>query len=110
MKKLSMILFSLVVVSAMAFAGGAGQSSSMNGWVSDAKCAAKGKGASAGHAGCAKSCVKSGEKAVFVSDNDGKVYAISNQDAVMEHVGDHVQIQASNSDGTLEVSKVEALK
>jgi hypothetical protein len=108
MKKLFLTMLSLIVVSAMAFASDAGKASSMKGWVSDAKCAAKGN--SAAHASCAKACVKGGEKAVFVSDSDGKVYPIANQDSVKDHVGDHVQIMASNSDGSLNVSKVEAVK
>jgi hypothetical protein len=108
MKKLFLIVLCIIVVAAMAFASDAGKASSMKGWVSDAKCAAKGN--SAAHAACAKGCVKGGEKAVFVNDKDGKVYPIANQDSVKDHVGDHVQIMASTSDGTLQVSKVEALK
>lgn len=108
MKKLFLIVLCVIVVAALAFASDAGKASSMKGWVSDAKCAAKGNAAA--HASCAKACVKGGEKAVFVSDADGKVYPIANQDSVKEHVGDHVQIMASNSDGSLQVSKVEALK
>jgi hypothetical protein len=108
MKKFFPIMLSLIVVAAMAFASDAGKASSMKGWVSDSKCGAK--GASASHASCAKACVKGGEKAVFVSDADGKVYPIANQDSVKEHLGDHVQIMASNADGSLNVSKVENLK
>ncbi len=108
MKKLLQIVLCLVVVAAMSFASDAGKASSMKGWVSDTKCGAKGN--SAAHASCAKACVKGGEKAVFVSDSDGKVYPIANQDSVKDHVGDHVQIMASNADGSLNVSKVDALK
>jgi hypothetical protein len=108
MKKLFLILLCVVIVAAMAFAADAAKAGSMKGWVSDAKCAAKGNAAA--HASCAKACVKGGEKAVFVSDSDGKVYPIANQDSVKDHVGDHVQIHASNADGSLQVSKVEALK
>jgi hypothetical protein len=108
MKKLFLIVLCLIVVAAMAFAADAGKAASMKGWVSDAKCAAK--GAAADHASCAKGCVRGGEKAVFVNDSDGKVYPIANQDSVKDHVGDHVQIMASTADGALNVSKVEALK
>ena len=108
MRKLFLIVLCMIVVAAMAFAADAGKASSMKGWVSDAKCAAKGNAAA--HASCAKACVKGGEKAVFVSDADGKVYPISNQDSVKDHVGDHVKIMASNADGSLNVSKVEAVK
>ncbi len=82
------------------------KSSSMTGWVSDAKCAAKGN--SAKHADCAKACVKGGEKAVFVNDKDGKVYAINNQDSVKDHVGEHVKVTASATGNAIDISKVEA--
>lgn len=82
--------------------------STMTGWVSDAKCAAK--GANASHAGCAKACIKGGEKAVFVNDKDGKIYAITNQDSVMDHVGDHVTVTATAKGTSLDISKVEAAK
>ena len=108
MRKLFLIVLCMIVVAALAFAADAGKASSMKGWVSDTKCAAKGN--SAAHASCAKACVKGGEKAVFVSDADGKVYPIANQDSVKDHVGDHVKIMASTADGSLNVSKVEALK
>lgn len=108
MRKLFLIVLCVVIIAAMAFAADSGKASSMKGWVSDSKCAAKGAGAA--HASCAKACVKGGEKAVFVDDKDGKVYPIANQDSVKDHVGDHVQISASNSDGGLKIGKVEAVK
>jgi len=105
MKKLVSTVLCVLFMAAVAMALPA---KSMKGYVSDAKCAAKGNNAS--HASCARACVKGGEKAVFVDDKDGKVYAISNQDSVTDHVGDHVQIQASMTDGGLKISKVEATK
>jgi hypothetical protein len=110
MRKLYSIMLSVMLLAMMAMAADAGKSSSMKGYVTDAKCAAKGKGAAEGHMSCAKACIKSGEKAVFVNDKDGAVYPIANQDAIMDHVGDHVQVQASLNNGALQISKIEAAK
>src|SRR5437879_6293975 len=62
----------------------------MSGWISDDHCGAK--GAKAGHEGCAKGCVGKGGKAVFVSDKDGSILVVSNQDAVKDHLGHHVTV------------------
>ncbi len=81
------------------------KSSKMTGWVSDSMCGAK--GATAGHAACAKKCIGGGEKVVFVTDKDQKVMQVANQDALKDHAGEHVTIEAStNADGALQVDKV----
>ena len=54
-------------LSAMAF-DDMGKSATVNGWVTDAKCGAKGANA-AGEA-CTKKCVAAGEKMVIVTDGD----------------------------------------
>ena len=73
------------------------------GFLSDAKCAAAGKGGSEGHAGCAKKCVQGGEAVVLVSGD--KVYKIKNQDRVKNHVGEKVQLEGKLDGDTLEVEK-----
>ena len=64
-----------------------------SGYISDATCAAKqgAKTAGDGHAGCAKSCIKRGDKAVLVT-GEGKIYNITNQDKVTEHAGEKVTL------------------
>ena len=57
----------------------------LDGWISDAKCGAK--GANAAHEGCAKKCIGAGEKPVLVTDKDQKVVQVSNPDALQEHIG-----------------------
>jgi hypothetical protein len=74
------------------------------GWISDAKCAAK--GANAAHATCAKKCAESGEKPVLVTDADGKVVPIDNPDAVKEVLGQHVEVKGSMKDGAVHVASV----
>jgi hypothetical protein len=81
------------------------KASTMTGWVSDSMCGVK--GANASHAACAKKCLGGGESVVFVTDKDQKVMKVANQDALKDHAGEHVQIEAStNADGALQVDKV----
>jgi hypothetical protein len=83
------------------------KSGSWNGTITDAKCAS---GANAKDAACAKKCIGGGEKAVFLTDKDGKVIAIHNQDAIAGHEGHHVKVSGSiMEDGQLHVDKVAML-
>lgn len=78
------------------------------GYISDAGCTAKqgaAKTAAEGHAGCAKSCIKRGDKAVLVTP-EGKVYTIANQDKVVEHAGEKVTLVAKADGDNLTVSAV----
>ena len=99
MKKLAIafcLVASLFALSAMA--------AEMTGYISDAKCGAK--GSSEAHAKCAETCVKGGSAAVFVSD--GKVYKIDNDDQskVVEHVGHKVTIAGKVEGDTIKVESV----
>ena len=78
-----------------------------SGYISDAGCAAKqgAKAAADSHAGCAKSCIKRGDKAVLVT-TEGKVYQIANQDKVVDHAGQKVTLEASADGDNLTVSEV----
>src|ERR1019366_2052749 len=61
-----------------------------SGYISDAGCTTKqgvAKVAADSHAGCAKSCIKKGDKAVLVT-GDGKVFKIAIQDKVFDHAGE----------------------
>ncbi len=77
MKKL--LLFCLILsitflYVAVVFADEAAKSETVNGWVSDSKCGAK--GANAGAEACTKKCIAAGEKPVVVSDADQRVYSV----------------------------------
>jgi hypothetical protein len=76
----------------------------ITGWVTDAKCGAK--GASASHADCLKKCMDAGEKLVVVSDKDKKVYAVDNQDAVTAHAGHHVTVTGAVTGDSIHVDSV----
>ena len=75
----------------------------LTGFLSDAKCAAAGKGGSAGHAACAKKCVQGGEAVVLVTPD--KVYKLNNQEKVKNHVGEKVTLEGKLDGDTLSVEK-----
>ena len=83
MKKVAIVI-GLLLLATSAFAA-----DSWTGYVTDAKCAAGGKGG-ADHAGCAKKCIGGGDAAVLVVD--GKVVKIANQDKVKGHEGHQVTV------------------
>jgi hypothetical protein len=91
----------LAIVSLFAFSAMAAE---MTGYISDAKCGAK--GSSEAHAKCAENCVKGGSAAVFVSD--GKVYKIDSDDQakVADHVGHKVTIDGKIDGDTIKVDSV----
>ena len=109
MKKIAAVMMLLGCFASLAIAKdkAATKAEKISGWVSDAKCGAK--GASADHAACAKKCADGGEKLVVVSDKDHKVYNVDNQDSLKGHEGHHVQVTASDTNGTLHVDKVNML-
>ena len=109
MRKILVICLALCFVfalSAMAL-DDMGKSTTVNGWITDAKCGAK--GANAGGEACTKKCVAAGEKMVVVTDGDSKVLAIDNQDAVKEHAGHHVAVTGTVSGDSIHVGSVKML-
>jgi hypothetical protein len=84
-----------------------GKSTTVNGWITDAKCGAK--GANAGGEACTKKCVAAGEKMVVVTDGDSKVLAVDNQDALKGHEGHHVAVTGTMSKDSLHVNSVKML-
>ena len=90
MKKVITIMVLTLFCAGMAFAG------EYTGYVTDKVCADKGKHG-ADHAGCAQGCLgKDGSVAVLVTE-DGKIYAVTQQDKVKPHAGHLVKIKGSAS-------------
>jgi hypothetical protein len=109
MRKILVICLALCFVfalSAMAF-DDMGKSTTVNGWITDAKCGAK--GANAGGEACTKKCVAGGEKMVVVTDGDSKVLAIDNQDAVKDHAGHHVAVTGTVTKDSIHVNSVKMM-
>jgi hypothetical protein len=101
------VLFCLVLsIASFAFAGD-DKGATVNGWVTDAKCGAK--GANAGGAACTKKCLDSGEKMVVVTDGDQKVLNVENPDALKGHEGHHVALSGHVSGDSIHVMSVKML-
>ncbi|HMD98663.1 MAG TPA: hypothetical protein VKM93_15195 [Terriglobia bacterium] len=82
MKKAVLCVAMLAAMVAFSLSLMAADSMTWTGWISDSKCGAAGMKAE--HKGCSLSCVKRGEKYVFVNSETKQVFAIHNQDAVSE--------------------------
>ncbi len=90
MRKLLMLCLALsffFALTALAF-DEMGKSTTVNGWVTDDKCGAK--GASAAAEACTKKCLEKGAKMVIVTDQDQKVLTVENPDALKGHEGHHI--------------------
>lgn len=84
-----------------------GKSTTVNGWITDAKCGAKGANAAA--EACSKKCIAAGEKAVLVTDKDQKVLSIDNQDAIKGHEGHHVAVTGTETGDSIHVTSLKML-
>lgn len=100
MKRYASVVAGLALLSLMASAS----SKDMSGYIVDAKCGAK--GAHAGAEACAKKCIASGEKPVFVSDADKSVLQLDNPEAIKGHEGHHVSVSGTVKDGVLHIDKL----
>ena len=90
MKKLTLLLLVATVVMSLASLAFASDAQTVNGWVSDSKCGAK--GGNAGAADCTKKCIAEGANMVVVTDGDQKVLTVSNPDALKGHEGHHIAV------------------
>jgi len=109
MRKL--LAFSLAVcfvfaLSAMAF-DDMGKSGTVNGWVVDDKCGAKGANANA--EACTKKCLAAGAKLVIVTDKDSKVLTVDNPDALKGHEGHHIAATGSIKGDSIHVDSMKML-
>src|SRR5246127_4698879 len=84
-----------------------GKSTTVNGWVSDSKCGAK--GANAGAEACTKKCLAAGEKIVIVTDKDQKILMVDNRDALKGHEGHHIAATGSVKGDSIHVESAKML-
>ena len=85
-----LVLCLTCLVASYVLAGDMGKSETVNGWVTDSKCGAK--GANAGGAECTKKCLAAGAKMVVVTDGDNKVLTVDNPEALKGHEGHHIAV------------------
>jgi hypothetical protein len=93
----------LCTMSVLAFA----KDQTWAGWISDSKCGVN--GANAGHMACAKKCIAEGAKPVFVSDSEQKIIPVANPEMLRDHVGEHVKLVGTMSNGSVHVDKVDMM-
>jgi hypothetical protein len=96
----------LLALSALAF-DDMGKSATVNGWVADDKCGAK--GANAGAEACTKKCLAAGAKMVIVTDKDQKVLAVDNPDALKGHEGHHIAATGEVKGDSIHVDSMKML-
>jgi len=109
MKKVLLICLAVCFVlalSALAFDDMA-KSSTVNGWVSDDKCGAKGANAKA--EACTKKCLDGGAKMVIVTDKDQKILMVDNPDALKGHEGHHIAATGSVKGDSIHVDSAKML-
>ena len=97
MKKV-LVVFAFCAISAMA--------ADWTGTIIDEKCSTI-KGMK-GNAECAAKCLKGGEAAVLLTDED-KIYKIADQDKVVAHAGHKVTISGTLDGDTIKVDSVKML-
>ena len=108
MKKVLMICAALSVLFFMVvLASAADKSATVNGYVTDSMCGAK--GANADHAACMTKCLGKGAKAVIVTDGDQKIVAVDNPDALKGHEGHHVSVSGAMTGDSIHIDSVKML-
>ena len=109
MKKVLLICLMLcfvLAVSALAF-DDMGKSTTVNGWVADDKCGAKGANDKA--EACTKKCLAAGAKMVVVTDGDQKVLMVKNPEALKGHEGHHVAVTGQVAGDSIHVDSAKML-
>jgi len=107
MKKILLILVAASLVLFIGVLAYAADSTTVNGYVSDSMCAAK--GANEGHADCMNKCIAKGAKYVIVTDGDQKVLTVNNPDALKGHEGHHVAATGEVSGDSIHVDSVKMM-
>ena len=107
MRKLLLILVVLCVAFMMVGISFAADATTVNGYVSDSKCGAKGANAKA--AECTKKCIQSGATMVVVTDGDQKVLNVDNPAKLTGHEGHHVAVTGTVKGDSIHVDSVKML-
>jgi hypothetical protein len=106
MRKLMLVVLAMCVLFMMVGVTFAADATTVNGYVSDSKCGAKGKT----NAECTKKCIQAGAKMVVVTDKGDQVLTVENPDALAGHEGHHVAVTGTVSGDSIHVDSVKMLK
>lgn len=96
-----------VLVFMVAIASAADKSATVNGYVTDSMCGAKGN--NTGHAACMTKCLGKGAKAVIVTDGDSKIVNVDNPDALKGHEGHHVAVTGAMTGDSIHIDSVKMI-
>ncbi|MBV9179848.1 MAG: hypothetical protein JO356_00935 [Acidobacteria bacterium] len=107
MRKLFFVGLALSVLFMFVGASFAADATTVNGYVSDSKCGAKGANPKA--AACTKKCIQGGAKMVVVTDGEQKVLTVDNPDALSGHEGHHVAVTGEVNGDSIHVDNVKML-
>ena len=107
MKKLLLILIAVCMVCFVVSFVFAQSSTTVNGYVSDSMCGAK--GASASHTACMNKCIAKGAKYVIVTDGDNKVLNVDNPDVLKGHEGHHVAVTGEINGDVIHIDSTKML-
>jgi len=107
MRKFVLLFVAFALVLMVASVSFAADSQTVNGWISDSKCNAKGANASA--EACTKKCIEAGAAPVVVTDSDQKVLQVENPDSLKDHYGHHVAVTGHVTGDKIHVDSVKML-
>ena len=107
MRKAVVLLLAFVLILLVGAVAFAGDAQTVNGWISDSKCGAKGANAAA--EACTQKCIKAGASPVVVTDKDQKVLQVDNPDALKDHYGHHVAVTGHITGDSIHVDSVKML-
>lgn len=107
MRNFALLLLASVLIVLVAVPAFSGDAQTVNGWITDSKCGAKGANAAA--EACTKKCLAAGAKAVVVTDSDQKVLEIENPDAIKGHEGHHVAVTGHVNGDKIHVDNLKML-
>ncbi|MBS1827239.1 MAG: hypothetical protein JST93_18125 [Acidobacteria bacterium] len=88
------------------FLGTAMMAADMTGWISDASCGSSNANASKASRDCAQTCIKSGSKAVFVADEGGKVYQLSDPAKAAKFLDKKVKVSGKVAGDKIEMASI----
>jgi len=108
MKKLLLLCVALsLILFVVSFAFADSTTTTVNGYVSDSMCGAK--GAKDGHTDCMNKCISKGAAYVVVTDGEQKVLNVSNPDALKGHEGHHVAVTGEVEGNSIHIDSVKML-
>jgi hypothetical protein len=107
MKKFLLVSIALSLLFSMVGLVSAADKTTVNGWVSDSMCGAK--GAKDGHTDCMNKCISKGAKYVIVTDKDRKVLMVDNPDALKGHEGHHIAATGTVTGDSIHIDTMKML-